>query len=143
MARVVDYLVAKQLCNMKLTANGIRMFVAGALCMDGLYALAWLLSHASSIHDVEPILSRMLGCLCFALGLGIFLGSLRVLRLTEIVLWVIVVGGLAGMTLYCCLNPSKAIHMIWRQGPGILPSIVLLSLMVWSRSPRFRQELDS
>ena len=75
-----------------------------------------------------------------ALGIGIFIGSVRAVLIALIFLWVGVIGGFTGIPLYCYLFPSKAMHTISREAPEMFASVMLLGLMIWSRSRSFRHE---
>ena len=125
---------------MKTSARDIQLFVAGAFSLTGLYALFWLLEYAIYVPDGAVIFQHLIGVLALALGIGIFIGSARAILLTLIFLWVNVVVGFTGIPIYCYLIPSKAMQTIWREAPELLANVLLLSLMIWSRSRKFRHD---
>jgi hypothetical protein len=128
---------------MKTSARDIQLFVAGAFSLTGLYALCWLLEYSIYVRDGAVIFQHLIGVLMLALGIGIFIGSARAVLLALIFLWIDVIGGFTGIPIYCYLVPSKAMHTIWREAPEMLANVLLLGLMIWSRSRRFRHEPDA
>ena len=124
---------------MKISARDIRLFIAGALSLTGFYALCWLLRYSFSATDGVLIFEHIIGSLLLALGIGIFIGSARAVLITEIFLWLNVIGGFTGIPIYCYLFPARAMRTIWREAPEMFVNVILLGLMVWSRSRRFRQ----
>jgi hypothetical protein len=125
---------------MKPSPRDIQLFVAGAFSLNGFYALCWLLQYAVYVQDGALILQHLVGVLTLALGIGIFIGSVRAVLIALIFLWVGVIGGFTGIPLYCYLFPSKAMHTISREAPEMFASVMLLGLMIWSRSRSFRHE---
>jgi hypothetical protein len=128
---------------MKTSARDIQLFIAGAFSLYGFYALYWLLTYSFSVRNSDQIASNVLGALLLALGIGIFIGNARAVLITLIVLWINVIGGFTGIPIYCYLFPSKAMHTILREAPEMLTNVILLGLMIWSRSRRFRHEPDA
>jgi hypothetical protein len=128
---------------MKISARDIQLFIAGALALTGFYSLCWLLEYSASSSDGARIFQHVIGVLLLALGIGIFVGSARAVLIALIVLWIDVIGGFTGIPLYCYLVPTKAMHTIWTQAPEMLANVILLGLMIWSRSRRFRHDPDA
>jgi hypothetical protein len=125
---------------MKTTARDIHLFVAGTLSLTGFYALCWLVEYSIYVRDGVLIFQHILEVLMLALGIGIFIGSTRAVLITLIVLWINVIGGFTGIPIYCYLFPAKAMHTVSREAPEMLANDILLGLMIWSRSRRFRHE---
>jgi len=128
---------------MKISARDIQLFVAGAFALTGFYSLCWLIEYSASASDGARIFQHVIGVLLLALGIGIFVGSARAVLIALVVLWIDVIGGFTGIPLYCYLFPAKATHTIWREAPEMLANVILLGLMIWSRSRRFRHEPDA
>jgi hypothetical protein len=128
---------------MKTSAREIQLFIAGAFALTGFYALCWLLEYSSSASDGARIFQHVIGVLLLALGIGIFVGNARAVLIALIILWIDVIGGFTGIPLYCYLFPSKAMHTIWTQAPEMLANVILLGLMIWSRSRKFRRDSDA
>jgi uncharacterized membrane-anchored protein len=128
---------------MKTSARDIQLFVAGTLALTGFYALCWLLEYSIYVQDGVLIFQHVIGVLMLALGIGIFIGSARAVLITLIILWIDVIGGFTGIPIYCYLFPSKAMHTISREAPEMLANVILLGLMIWSRSRRFRHDPDA
>jgi hypothetical protein len=128
---------------MKISARDIQLFVAGAFSLTGFYALCWLLMYSFSAPDGARIFQHIIGVLLLALGIGIFIGSARAVLIALVVLWIAVIGGFTAIPLYCYLVPSKAMHTIWIEAPEMSANVILLGLMIWSRSRRFRHKPDA
>jgi len=119
------------------------MSVGGAFALMGFYSVYWLPYYFVSAKDMVQVLSHMVGALALPLGIGIVIGSAGAMVLTQIYLWLEVVFGCIGIPVICYLFPAKAVHLIWRSGPDLVVSIILLGLIYWSRSGRFRHEPDA
>ena len=122
---------------MKTSARDIHMFIAGVFSLSGFYSLCWLVLRSSVVSDGEQIVSHVLGCFELALGIAMFVGHVRAVRIAEIFLWFLVIGGVIVWMWYCYLFPTKAMHSMLAHGIPGLVSVILLGLMVWSRSRRF------
>ena len=124
----------------KLTSRDIQMCVAGAFALTGFYALYWLPYHIVTTHDALRISSYVVAALALPLGISIVLGSSRALLLARIYLWLEVIGGFIFTPLYCILFPARATNFLLRMGPDLTVSLILLVLIIWSRSKRFKQD---
>ncbi len=124
----------------KLTAREVQVFAGGAFALSGLYAVLWLPYYTFSARDVSQIIAHIITALSLPLGIGILAGSARAMLLTQIYLWLIVITGCIGIPLLTLAMPTQAAHFIWRHSPDFFASVILLSLLVWSHSKRFRNE---
>jgi hypothetical protein len=117
------------------------MFVAGVFALMGFYGAYWLPYYIFT-RDTLQILSHLLIALALPLGIGVLLGSARALLFTQIYLWAEIILGFIAIPVICFIYPSEAVYMIWRSGPSILICLMLLGLLIWSRSKRFNNEPD-
>jgi hypothetical protein len=124
----------------KLSARDIELFVAGAISVVGFRALFWLFYDLFTARDFGMVFSHLTLGLALPLGIGIFIGRTRAILWARIFIWLWVIGGFTSIPLYCYLVPSQAVHTMWKEGPDMLVSIILLGLIIWSRSQRLRQE---
>jgi len=125
---------------MKIPAREIQLFVAGAIAVNGFDALFWLFYYLANTVDWAMIFGELTVVVALPLGVGILIGRAWAIRWTQIYLWILVIGGVTGIPIYCYSNWPRAGHMIWQGTHDILVSVLLLSLMLWSRSRRLRQE---
>ena len=140
---MAQLLVVRRPCVMKKTTpRDIQMCVAGAFALMGFYSIYWI-PHYVTAKDMVPIISHFWGALALPLGIGIVTGSKRAMLLTQIYLWMELATGCVGIPIICYYFPTNAAHMIWRSGPDIIISAILLGLIFWSRSERFRHEPDA
>ena len=123
------------------------MCVAGAFTLIGFYAIYWLpyyiFTARDTVHDILKILTHVFIALALPLGIGIVLGFSRAIVLTRIYLWFEVVSEIIAIPLGFFMFPSLAMHLIWQSAPGLAVNIILLSLIIWSGSRRFKHEPDA
>jgi hypothetical protein len=124
---------------MKISARDIQVFVAGAFSLMGFHALCWLIMYSFSAGNGALIFEHIVLGLLLLLGINIFIGSELAALIAVIYLSLVVIGGLIAIIIYCFLVPAKAMHIISTAWPGMLANVILLGLMIWSGSPRFRQ----
>jgi hypothetical protein len=130
----------------KISARDIQVFVAGAFALWGFRTLIWLPSYLfvtpHNVMWVCRIVGSLLTSLSLPLGVAIFLGKKRAIRLTQIYLWLVLVLGFIDMVGIGVPLGSKALKFIGAIAPDMLVCIVLLWLISLSRSRRFRDEPD-
>jgi hypothetical protein len=127
----------------KLSSRDIQMCVAGAFALMGFYAFYWLPYYIFTARDIVLILSHVITALALPLGIGIVLGSAQAIVLTRIYLWLEIICGCIAIPVFCFVFPKKAMHLILQSGPDLAICIILLSLIIWSGSRRFRHESDA
>lgn len=125
---------------MKTPAREIQLFVAGAIAVNGFDALFWFFYFLAKTRDEAMIFAELTGVVALPLGVGILIGRAWAVRWTQIYLWIVVIGGFTGIPIYCYTNWPRAGHMIWQGTHDMLLSVILLSLLLWSRSRQLRQE---
>src|ERR1017187_9265510 len=97
---------------MKISARDIQLFVAGAISVTGFHALYWLPHYLFTVHSGAQVFAHLVAGFTLPLGIGIFIGRARAVRLTEIYLWVMVVMGFISIPIFCYLFPAKAAQVI-------------------------------
>jgi hypothetical protein len=127
---------------MKLSARNIQMFVAGAFVLPAFRTLIWLPYYfAFTWHNVFAISASILVLL---LGVGISIGGQRALFWARFFLWI----GLLGATMNLYLSTfqkfglllSQPHQSLYRSIADFFTVILLLWLLVWSRSKRFADD---
>jgi hypothetical protein len=124
---------------MKISARDIQMFVAGVLSLMGFLFLSSLVRNSFSGSDSLFIASQVFGSLALPLGIGMLLGSTRAIWLTLTFLWFNTIIGFTAIPLFCYFFPAKAVQTAWHEVPEMLVYAIMLGLVIWSRSGRFRQ----
>jgi hypothetical protein len=127
----------------KLSSRDILMCVGGAFALTGFHAFYWLPYDILAARDIVQILSHIINALALPLGIGIVVGSARAIVLARIYLWLEVVCCCTVVPFFCFVVPKRAMHLILQTGPDLAISIILLSLIIWSGSRRFRHESDA
>jgi hypothetical protein len=118
----------------RITSGDLRMFVAGAIALDGLHAFIQLPRHLAFSNAAPEILISIIGTLGLPLAIGILIGSKLAFRLTQILLGVMVVSG--GITL-AVLRGTIFHNEFWLQfSRSLLVCAILLGLVFWSISKR-------
>ena len=122
----------------RITSRDLRMFVAGAIGLDGFHALFHLPRHLAFSNDLSDILISIIGILGLPLAIGILIGSQLAFRLTQILLGVMVVLGcitLAGVA--AALRGAIFHNVSWLPlSRSLLVCAILLGLVFWSISKR-------
>jgi hypothetical protein len=125
----------------KIPTREVQVFVAGAFALWGFRAFIWLPSMffvtAYDVMWICRIVGSLLTCLALPLGVAIFLGKTRAIRLTQIYLWVSLFLGFCDVVFVYIPLGSKALRFIGAIAPDMLVIIVLLWLLC---SRRFRHE---
>jgi hypothetical protein len=124
----------------RLTARDIQVFVAGALALDGLHALIRLPYYLTLGGDVGRLIASVVGGLALPLGIGILMESALALRLTQIYLWVGATAGCIALLSGAAVLRLAILRIPFVQSYTVdfLIVAILLVLLVWSKSRRFR-----
>ena len=122
----------------RITSGDLRMFVAGAIALDGFHALIQLPRHLAFSNGLPEILISITATLGLPLAIGILIGSQLAFRLTQILLCVMVVLGcitLAGVA--AALRGAIFHNVSWLPfSRSLLVCAILLGLVFWSISKR-------
>jgi hypothetical protein len=131
----------KRVCflTLKISARDIQVFVAGAFSITGFHSLCWLMVYLFSAGNGALIFEHIVLSLLLVLGIGIFIGNELAALIAVIYLSLLVIGGFIAMIIYCFRFQPKAMHIFEITWPGLLANVILLGLMIWSGSPRFRK----
>jgi hypothetical protein len=124
----------------KITGRDIQVFVGGAFAfegLNGLIALPYHLGHSGG-DSGRPIAS-IVAALALPLGLGVFAGGSLGVRLIQIYLWVLLICCCVALLTTASILGLRAfdIPLIRSITLGLLINIILLTLLLWSRSRRF------
>jgi hypothetical protein len=131
----------------KISARDIQIFVAGVLAYLGFQSLVWIPYEVVYAQDSIHIIASIVAGVGLLLGAGIVAGNIRALRWAQIFLSVCVLGAAVNI----CLSVfemnhvlQKAPHMsLYRSIFDFLTNVILLWLLVWSRSKHFQDEPDA
>jgi hypothetical protein len=130
----------------KMSAKIIQMFVAGALALMGFHALVWTPYYLVVSKDLVLVIGSMFSVLALLIGVAMLVGSKRAVLWAHIYLWICVLGAVAMVCppLLVMLHiVTVAPHLVWRNVSDLFTSLILLGLLFWSRSRRFRDEPDT
>ena len=128
---------------MKLSTRDIQLFVGGALALTGFRALIWLPYYYAVSLDFGRIISFMITGLALPIGIAILMGRASAVTLAQIYLWLMIISGFVVVPIFCYFVPATSSHLLWAAIPEMLVSIVLLVVIYWSRSRRFKHEPDA
>ncbi len=129
----------------KISAQGIQLFVGGAVAMNGfdsLFSMFYYLIYSHS-HFFTNVIAYMIAGLMLPLGIGILTGRAKAVKWTVIFLWIVVAAIFTAVPLYCYNNPSMARVMVFENLRSFLLCVILLILVYWSRSPRFQGKISN
>lgn len=118
----------------KLSARDIQLFVAGALALIGFRALIWLpysVVGSGPLMGLLVVRSLIMG-LALPIGIVMLMGRAAATRVAQIYLWVTLTLGCVAVFV-----PDQAGRLSWGSAPEVLVALVLLGLILWSRSRRF------
>jgi hypothetical protein len=131
----------------KISSRDIRLFVAGALALHGFQSLVLILSCftlSTGTADIgHAVIAGLITGLALPIGIGIFLGRWSALLLAQIYLWLKFILGCMAIPFFGYFYHEKIGHLALRNLPEILVAAVLLGLIFWSTSERFRYEPDA
>jgi hypothetical protein len=125
---------------MKIPTREIQLFVAGAIAVNGFDALFWLFHSLAKTHDAAMIFAELTGLVALPLGVGMLIGRAWAIRWTQIYLWIVVIGGITGFAIYCYTNWPRVGYAVWQVAHDTVLCVILLVLLLWSRSQQLRQE---
>jgi hypothetical protein len=122
----------------KISPREIQTFVAGAFALPAFRCLVWLPYYITpSWHGAFTI---VVSCLALLLGIGVFIGSAQALRWAQIFLWVCLLGAVINVCLSIFerfgLFPQAPQMRFYPTLSDFLVVVILLSLLLWSRSKR-------
>ena len=123
------------------TGREIEVFVGGALALDGLHILVAFVRGSIPMSDHSSFVAGVIAALAFPLGIAILVKSIFAVRVAYIYLGLVIL-------LWCAVLIALHIHGIavfqyaWIRRTSISCAIqlILLLLLVWSRSGRLRNE---
>ena len=132
----------------KLSAQEIRSFVAGAFVLAGFKALlgipSFFINSRDHIHIAWLVLAVGLSAgLQLVIGIGMFLRQWWALFWAQIYLWMLLLSACTVIPVWWYYSPAQAERMALRGVPEILAAVILLGLICWSGSERFRYEPDA
>ncbi len=126
-----------------LSAKNIQIFVSGALTISGfrsLMALPFLYVGLRNVTHLYPIVSSVALAIFFTLalplGIGLLLNQPRFFRWTQVYLLLEMAIRLF-LSLFYDSGPPTYRHDPWTN--ALIP-VVLLGLLIWSHSNRFKNE---
>jgi hypothetical protein len=132
---------------MKISARDIRVFVAGALALIGFRALVSIPHSVTlsidSAHMGRAVIGDLIVGLALPIGIGVFLGRWSALFWAQIYLWLKFIGACIAIPFFWYFSHEKVWSLALRIVPEILVAAVLLGLVFWSTSERFRYEPDA
>ena len=126
-----------------ISARNIQLFVAGALALTGFRALIWLPYYMTVSRDSVLIVGAIITGLALPIGIGIFKGRTASILLAQIYLSLVLIAGCIAIPVVWHFFPEKVGRMTFSGVPELLIIVVLLALIFWSNSPRFRHEPDA
>jgi hypothetical protein len=129
----------------KLSRRDIELFVAGALALIGFRALIGLPYYFAASTPMIGVrfITSLLTALALPIGIAILLGRASAIFCAQIYLWVVIVAACVAIPVYYHFVPDHSAGLMWRVIPELLVAVVLLALIFWSRSRRFRNEPDA
>jgi hypothetical protein len=117
----------------------IRMFVAGAIALDGLHTILRSPRYFAA-PNVGVIVSFIIGALGLPLAVGVFMGSTLAFRVMHIYLWVAVVAGCVVLAATAWALRAGALHnsFVLSYSQALFVYAILLGLVLWSISKEAR-----
>jgi hypothetical protein len=121
-----------------ITARDIQVFVAGALASAGFHAVISLVYNIGHGWNAREVFAWAMVGLLLPLGIGILLRNHLALLLTQIYLWIVVIGGIIAPVVSGLLQLGAfRIRFLGAYAAGVGLDCVLLALLLWSKSGRF------
>jgi hypothetical protein len=131
----------------KISSRDIRLFLAGALALMGFEALVLIPYYFSlsmdAAHIGRAVIVGLFAGLALPIGIGIFLGRWSALFWAQIYLWLKFISGCIAIPFFWYFSHEKPGSLALRSVPGLLVAAVLLGLIFWTTSERFRNEPDA
>jgi hypothetical protein len=128
---------------LKISARDIKLFVAGALALTGFRALILIPYDLIVARDSVLIGGAVIAGLALPIGVGILLGRWSAFFWAQVYLWLKFIGGCVAIPIYWYFSHAKIGRLALRSVPEILVAAVLLGLIFWTTSERFRYEPDA
>jgi hypothetical protein len=128
----------------KISARDIQVFVAGAFALDGsdaLLSIPYYFSYFFSTPShvlIGMIVPQLIRSLFLPLGIAIFMGKARALKLAKICLWLAVVTYSAGIILVCCVRPPDGLSPLW----NFVTELVINAILLWLLKHSFSKNLE-
>jgi hypothetical protein len=130
----------------KISSRDIRVFVAGALAFYGFQALIvipyYFTLSMNASHLGRAVITGLIVGLALPIGIGIFLGRWSAVFWAQIYLWLKFIFACATIPVFCFYFHAKVGSLALRVMPDILLAAILLGLIFWTTSERFRYEPD-
>jgi hypothetical protein len=127
----------------KISSRDIRLFVAGALALAGFRALILIPYDLIVLKDSVLAGGAVITGLALPIGIGMFLGRWSAFFWAQVYLWLKFLLGCFAIPVYWYFFHAKVERLALRSVPEILVSAVLLGLVFWTTSERFRYEPDA
>lgn len=130
----------------KFSTRDIQLFVAGALALIGYRALIGLPYDFTTTGPVQigvRVVISFITALALPIGIAVLAERALAILLAQIYLWVKFVLGCVVIPVYYYAVPVQSQGLVLMGVPELLVPVVLLALIFWSRSRRFRLEPDA
>jgi len=128
---------------MKLSARDIQVFVAGALALPGFHSLLWAPYYVIYSQYLLVATGMLFAAVAFLIGLALLFNYAHAVFWAQIYLLLEVIGSLVMLGSYAFAFFPKWPHLSWWQMvSNLLAPVILLGLLLWSRSLRLN-ELNS
>src|SRR5579859_2122466 len=124
----------------KITSRDIRVLVAGALALAGFRALILIPYYLTVSKDSVLIGGAFVTGLALPIGIGIFLGRWSAFFWAQIYLWLKFISGCVVIPVFWHFFHAKVGHLALSIVPEMLVAAVLLGLIFWTTSEKFRYE---
>jgi hypothetical protein len=124
----------------KISSRDIQLLVAGALALAGFRALVWIPYYFVVSTGVVRIVGAVVTGLALPIGIGIFSGRTSAILWAQIYLWLVLISGCIVIPVFWHSFPEKVEQLALSIAPEMLVAAVLLGLIFWSNSERFRHE---
>jgi hypothetical protein len=126
----------------KISSRDIRLFVAGALALAGFQALILIPSYFIVSRGSVLIGSALITGLALPIGIGIFFGKWSAFFWAQVYLWLKLLLGFTLIPFASHFYHGKIGPLVLRSAPEIVVAGILLALIFWSTSEKFRYESD-
>ena len=126
----------------KISANSIQMFVAGALALMGFHALIWIPYYLFVSKNGFLVFGALVSGLALLIGIAILRGRTQAVWWGQFYLCFSIVLVVATTAYIHFFKPEATVPNRWRTATDLLIPFILLGLLTWSRSKRFRDKPD-
>jgi hypothetical protein len=121
---------------MKISAQNIQVFVAGALALMGFQSLVWAPYYLIVSKDLVFVIGSLISGLALWIGIAMLIGSERAIFWARIYLLLGILSAIAVPCLSAFSVPGAPHLSWWRSASDLLTPAILLWLLIWSRSQR-------